>query len=228
MKRIGAAMHQVRAEIAIVTLALGLGGCALGVTKVDVAHSPLAGEMTKREGTILVKQFTDGRQPGHRESIGNKRNGFGMVLGSIGTQDGVNLDALLTKYFAEALQHAGYTVVLQTSASGAGDRAYDAALQGEIKEFWLDLYMMTWHSVDVTLTLKDKTETHVLWERDIRGERTNVLWIGASSEFERVIRQALDVALDQAAKEFASTEFQDAVKKGAVPTAVSTEPPLGR
>jgi hypothetical protein len=209
---IGAAMKQVAQRIVIATLALGLAGCAFGVTKVDVAHSPLSGEMTKREGTVLVKQFSDGRQPGHREHIGNKRNGFGMVLGSIGTQDGINLEALLTRYFVEALQHAGYNAVLQPSASGDSNIAFDAVLEGEIKEFWLDLYMMTWHSVDVMLTLKDKPETHVLWERDIRGEKTNALWIGVSSEFERVIRQALDVALDQAVKEFASTDFQDAVK----------------
>jgi hypothetical protein len=109
-------MKQVNTVIAIATLGLGIGGCVLGVTKVDVAHSPLSGEMTKREGTVLVKQFSDGRQPGHREHIGNKRNGFGMVLGHIGTQDGVNLEALLTRYFVEALGHAGYNAVLQPSA----------------------------------------------------------------------------------------------------------------
>jgi hypothetical protein len=226
----GAAMKQVNTVIAIATLGLGIGGCVLGVTKVDVAHSPLSGEMTKREGTVLVKQFSDGRQPGHREHIGNKRNGFGMVLGHIGTQDGVNLEALLTRYFVEALGHAGYNAVLQPSASGTSDVVFDAVLEGEIKKFWLDLYLMTWHNVDVMLRLKDRPETHVLWERDIRGAKVNSLWIGISAEYERVIRQALDVALDQAVKEFSSTEFQDAVKRAGAPpgAAASTEPPFAR
>jgi hypothetical protein len=226
----GAAMKRVPAAIAIATLALSLGGCALGVTKVDVAHSPLTGVMPKQEGSVLVKQFVDGRQSGHRQYIGNKRNGFGMVLGSIGTQDGVSLEALLTRYFMEALQHAGYNAVLQPSASATSDSVFDAVLQGEIKEFWLDLYMATWHSVDVSLKLKDKPETHVLWERDIRGEKTNVLWLGLSSEFEKVIREALDAAMDQAVKEFGSAEFQAAVKRGNVPpgAAAATEPRLAR
>jgi hypothetical protein len=50
-------------------------------------------------------------------------------------------------------------------------------------------------------------------EEDIRGEQTNVLWIGTSSELEKVIRQALTKALNQAAKEFASDEFYEAIKK---------------
>lgn len=219
----GAATKQVSAAIAMATLAFGLGGCALGVSRVHVAHSPFSEVLTKREGTILVKPFIDGREAGQRQYIGNKRNGYGMVLGHIGIRDGVKLEALLTRYFAEALQHAGYKAVVQPSDSETSDIVFDAVLEGEIKEFWLDLYMATWHNVDVLLTLKDTPETHVLWERDIHGKKANVLWIGASGEYQRVIRQALDIALDQAVKEFASTEFQEAIKTGAAPPKAAVE-----
>jgi hypothetical protein len=211
------AMKQASAAILIVTLACGLSGCVFGVTKLDVTHSPLSGTMPKREGTILVKQFVDGRPAGHREYIGNKRNGYGMVLGHVGTQDGVDLTKLLTGYFVEALRHAGYDAVLQPSPSGSNNVVFDVVLEGEIKEFWLDLYMATWHNIDVLLTLKDNSDTRVLWERNVHGDKTNVLWIGVSAEFEKVIRQALDNAMDQAVKELASAEFQSAVQHGTAP-----------
>ena len=207
------ARQQEMLKIALAILALGLGGCALGVTPVEVAHSPFSGEVTAREGTILVKQFTDNRPSERRQHIGNKRNLFGAVLGNIGTQEGVSLQNLITRYFVEALQHAGYKAVQQPASPSESNLAFDAVLEGEIKEFWLDLYVMTWHNVDVMLTLKNQTGTQTLWERDIQGDKKNVLWLGVSAEFEKVIQEALDIALDKAIKEFTANEFQDAVKK---------------
>ncbi len=52
-----------------------------------------------------------------------------------------------------------------------------------------------------------------MWEKDIQGEEKNVLWLGTTSEYEKVIRQALTKALNQAAKEFASDEFYKFIKK---------------
>ena len=46
----------------------------------------------------------------------------------------------------------------------------------------------------------------------IHGEAKNVLWAGATSEYEKVIRQALTKALNNAASEFASDEFDKAIK----------------
>jgi hypothetical protein len=215
-------MKQLNAAIATATVVCGLSGCVFGVTKLDVTHSPLPGATTKREGTILVTQFVDGRSIEHRAYIGNKRNGYGMVLGHLGTRDGVDLTKLLTGYFVEALQHAGYDAVLQPSASSSDNIVFDVILKGEIKEFWLDLYMATWHNVDVALTLKDRSDTRVLWERNIHGDKTNILWFGASGEFERVIRQALDNAMDRALKEFASPEFQSAVQQSNAPPGTSS------
>ncbi len=223
---IGIGTWHAAQKILIATCVVGLSGCVFGVTKVKVAHSPLSGGANKEQhATILVKQFQDGRLPQQREHIGNKRNGFGMVLGHIGTQDGVDLHALLTECFAEALQKAGYNAVLQSSLPDGSNVLFDAVLEGETKKFWLDLYMATWHVVDIKLKLKDRAEKSVLWERDIHGEETNVLWIGATGEFERVIRQALDAALNRAVKEFEATEFGDAIKKRAA--SIDTAPQAG-
>jgi len=163
----------------------------------------------------LVQQFVDDRKEDH-QYIGTKRNGFGMPLGNIGVRDGKRVDAMVTEFFVDALRHAGYDAVIQTQAATQqpGGVKADAVMQGDIKEFWLDLYMATWHHVNVDLKLLDKDGKQVLWEKNIQGGKANVLWLGINSEFERVIREALDEALNRAAKEFATEEFYRKVKVG--------------
>lgn len=199
--------------VLVVFLALFTGGCALGTTRVNVTHEPLDRIENKKEGNILVKQFVDKRADA--QHIGNKRNMLGIVMGHIETEEGIKLEALLTNYFAEALKEAGYNAVIQESRSGAmpSQVKFDAIIDGEIVEFWLDLYMAVWHKAGVKVKAFDPTNQNVLWEKDIRGEQTNVLWIGASSEYEKVISQALTKALNQAAKEFTSDEFYKAIKR---------------
>lgn len=46
----------------------------------------------------------------------------------------------------------------------------------------------------------------------INGSETNVLWIGLNAEIEKIIRQAVEKALNAAATEFASEEFASKVK----------------
>lgn len=198
----------------IVSLAFFTSGCALGVTRVSVRHDPLNRVENKKEGNILVKQFVDKRKA--PQYIGNKRNMYGMVLGHIGTEEGIKLEGLLTNYFAEALKEAGYMAVGQeTQAAGITPNQveFDAILDGEIVEFWLDLYMAVWHKVGVKIKAIDPTNQNVLWEKDVQGQEKNVLWIGATSEYEKVIRQALTKALNLAIKEFSSDEFYKVIKK---------------
>jgi len=191
-----------------------LMGCALGVTRVKINHDPVNRIENKKEGTILVNQFKDVR-PQAKEYIGNKRNMYGMVMGHIGTETGVSLTETLSKYFAEALQEAGYkTVITKESKGTEGSEQikFDAMIDGEIIEFWLDLYMAVWHKATVKLTAKHPDSKEVLWEKVIHGEEKNVLWWGVTSEYEKVIRQALTNALNNAASEFASDEFTKAIK----------------
>lgn len=76
----------------------------------------------------------------------------------------------------------------------------------------MDLYMAVWHKVAVKLMAKHPDSKEFLWEKVINGEEKNVLWVGATSEYEKVIRQALTKALNRAASEFASDEFVKAIK----------------
>jgi len=191
-----------------------LMGCALGVTRVKINHDPLNRIENKKEGNILVNQFKDVR-PQAKEYIGNKRNMYGMVMGHIGTEMGVSLTDTLTKYFVEAMKEAGYTVTIAKEPVTAEDSEkikFDAMIDGEIIEFWLDLYMAVWHKATVKLTAKHPDSKEVLWEKVVHGEEKNVLWLGATSEYEKVIRQALTKALNNTASEFTSEEFLKAVK----------------
>jgi len=199
----------------LVACLLVVGGCAIGTTMVSVSPDPLQQVTDKKKGEILVNQFVDSRLPEQRNYIGNKRNGYGMVLGHISLPDGVKLEPLVTKYFAEALKEAGYNVVICDSPASLvpNTMKFDAVIDGEITRFWLDLYMKTWHNVDVKITAIDPTSKKKLWEKTIHGDKTNVLWWGTTSEFEKVIKEALTVALNKAAQEFASDEFYSAIKK---------------
>lgn len=190
-----------------------LGGCAIGTTQLDVTHEPLARIEARKSGNILVRTFSDKRKEDH-QYIGNKRNGFGMVLGHVGLKDGQTLEGLLTGYFVEALKEAGYNAVAQDGASPDAQQKvrFDAVVEGEILEFWLDLYMKVWHNVEIKTRAVNPATQAVLWEKTVQADQSNVLWIGATGEFERVINEALTKALNQAAADYASNEFQQAVK----------------
>jgi hypothetical protein len=201
--------HALEGLVLVILLAIFVSGCAIGTTRVQINHETLDRVENKKTGNILVKEFVDKRKD--TQHIGNKRNGFGMVLGSIGTEEGVKLETLLTKYFAEAIREAGYNTYIQ--GTQPGQAIIDAIVDGEIVEFWLDLYMKVWHNTEVKLRALNPVSQTVLWEKDLKSDQSNVLWIGATEEFEKVISESLTKALNQAAKEFASDEFYGTLKK---------------
>ncbi len=206
--------HQKPLLMALVLVSLLINGCAIGTTRLQVLHDPLDKVDKARQGKILVHTFADKRKEANLEEIGNKRNGFGMVLGHVAVNEGVKLDELLTRYFAEALNAAGYTTVMESSLSAdSGRDTFDAVVTGEINEFWMDLYMKVWHKVEVTTMALNPNTHSVVWQKQIQGDESNVLWVGASGEFERVISTALTRALNQATREYASDEFYSAIRK---------------
>jgi len=203
----------IQRTVLIVLSAFLLGGCAIGTTHLQVTHEPLERIEAKKQGNIQIKPFIDKRKEDHQH-IGNKRNGFGMVLGHVAPEEGVKLESLLTTYFAEALKEAGYNTVIQDSetAGKQNEVKFDAVVDGEIVEFWLDLYLKVWQNIEVKTRAIQPTTQAVLWENTIKADQSNVLWVGATGEFEKVINEALTKALNQAAKEYASDQFQQAIK----------------
>lgn len=182
--------------------------CAIGTTPIHVNRSPFQSDATPKPGSILVTPLVDARAEDRLPYVGAKRNGYGMVLGHVAVPEGQTLEGILTAYFAEALQASGYQAVVADSLDQAPPGFDpDAIIKGEIHKFWLDLYMATWHNVEIGIELTDLRD-QTLWETVVRGDETNVLWLGVKSEFEKVIRQALDKALAQAIEEFSGEDFQ--------------------
>jgi len=210
-----------KSQLAIAALSLAAlfsafaGGCAIGTTRVCVAHEMLQKVEPKRQGSLLIKTVVDGRAAGHREFIGNKRNAYGMVLGHIGTIEGVRLEDVMTKSLAEALGEAGYSVTIASAGApvSSDSRQFDAVIEGRITEFWLDLYMMVWHDVKMQVSIQEPGSGRALWNREFHGTQTNVLWLGITPEFEKAIAQAMTKMLDSVAKTAASDECYQCIKR---------------
>jgi hypothetical protein len=121
---------------------------------------------------------------------------------------------LLTGYFAEALQQAGYQVSVQTPAEAISFEQFDGVVEGEIQTFLLAVAWNTCQMIDVQLRLRDQAGKEVLWAKAIRADQTKFIGLYNAREFEAVIQQALDKALAQAVAECASDDFQQKVKDG--------------
>lgn len=193
--------HRILPLLGLLTASL-LSSCAIGTTKINVNHGPLQTASVQRGSTIYVRQFTDSRKIEDKTSIGNKRNGFGMVLGGFSVKGGKTVAQTMTDHVADALRAAGYNAVVE----GSGHAAGAPVLEGDVYEFWLDLFTAVWHNVGVDLKLKNQAGATV-WQKRVKGTETNVLWIGVNSEIEKVVRQAIDKMLNEAVTEFSSDAF---------------------
>lgn len=201
-------MHQILRLIFLAAAAVSLSQCALGTTKIKAVHTPLQVSGQQR-GTIYVKQFTDSRKVDSKVTIGNKRNGFGMVLGTLAIRNNEGVSGFMTEAVADALRASGYQTIVEGQGTAS---AGTPVLEGDVYEFWMDLFTTTWHNVGVELTLRKPSGT-VAWQKKINGTETNVLWLGLNEEFTKVMRQSIDEAKQEAVKEFSSEAFSAAYRR---------------
>ena len=201
-------MHKITRLIFLAFSALSLSQCAVGTTKINAVHTPLTASSQPR-GTIYVKQFTDSRQVDNKATIGNKRNGFGMVLGTLAIKNKEGVSGLMTEAVADALRASGYKTIIEGQGTTPGNLP---VMEGDVYEFWMDLYTTTWHNVGVELKLLSPSGK-LTWKKKINGTETNVLWLGISEEFTKVMRQSIDEAKQEAVKEFSSASFSAAAKQ---------------
>ncbi|MEN3943914.1 hypothetical protein WJU23_21610 [Prosthecobacter sp. SYSU 5D2] len=192
----------------LATTTISLSQCALGTTKIKAVHTPLQGSAQQR-GTIYVKQFTDSRKVDSKVTIGNKRNGFGMVLGTLAIRNSEGVSGFMTEAVADALRASGYQPIIEGQGTASAGMP---VLEGDVYEFWMDLFTTTWHNVGVELTLR-KPSGAVAWQRKVNGTETNVLWLGLNEEFTKVMRQSIDEAKQEAVKEFSSEAFSAAYRR---------------
>ncbi len=207
---------------AIFALFMGLFsiGCVRAVP-LYIAHEPLNPVGNKKDGRILIKQFV------------NKVESGGGPIFMVGVSEEqkrqnekwkesqrASMGMLITSFFAEALEEAGYQVVFQEEqpTKSQNHAKIDAIIAGEIWGFNFEggkksfaFYSKLWVKVEAL----DPANQKVLWRKQFIGEEKSLNWTGEVVEFNRVIRQAATKALNQAATEFASEEFYRVVKKEA-------------
>lgn len=191
-------------------------GCVRAVP-LYIAHEPLNAVENKKDGKILIKQFV------------NKVESGGGPIFMVGVSEEqkrqnekwkesqrASMGMLITSFFAEALEEAGYQVVFQEEQpTGFQNQIkFDAIIAGEIWGFNIEKKEFTFYSkLWVKVEALDPANQKVLWRKQFIGEEKNANWAGEVAEFNRVIRQAATKALNQAVTEFASDEFYRAVKK---------------
>ncbi|TDU81807.1 hypothetical protein EI77_01117 [Prosthecobacter fusiformis] len=201
-------MHKILRLLFLVSVTVSLSQCAMGTTKIKADHTPLSSSGQQR-GTIYVKQFTDSRQVDDKVIIGNKRNGFGMVLGNLAIKNSEGVSGLMTDAVADALRASGYQTIVEGKGTAPGNIP---VLEGDVYEFWMDLFTTTWHNVGVDLKLRSPSGA-LAWQKKINGTETNVLWLGLNEEFTKVMRQSIDEAKQEAVKEFSSGTFSSAARR---------------
>ena len=184
-----------------------LGGC--GARHIDITYDALNKVDTPRQGTVVVRTFVDSRGDGSKgERVGVVRNGYGMDIGKIMPPKNTTLMTEVTRCFAEALESAGYTVLME-SESAAGH----PILTGEVTRFWVDTYMAVWHDTHVTLSLVSPSAGQTMWTKPVKGHQKNVLVWGSTKEFQKTVTAANTKALNQAQMEFVSSDFYKCIKK---------------
>jgi len=186
---------------------------------VAVGHSPIGRIKDKRSGTILVKMFVDSRRQKAKQAIGSIPWGAGPFADIyIFPSNAVVVTLLMTGYVAEVLSEAGYHTYIESSAASPGEGVADAILQGEVEEFWL--YggpLDSRQQITVTLKLYSADGKNLLWEKKIAAAHDQSI-IGSSkswgNKIQIMVTTVLDEILNQAAKQFSSHGFQQAVKEG--------------
>ena len=195
-------------------ICIALSNCAFGTARISLTHAPLPNPPAKRQGTVVLERFTDER-PSEQggEYIGNKRNGYGMVLGHVAL-DSAKLDSVLTGFIAEALKNTGYTVIYGSAKTAAAPDATAApVMKGKIKECWMDMYMVANAQIKIDLGLFTPDDKDTLWKSNISGGKVNLLWWGIKSEFANVYKGAVNFVLDSAQQKYSSEEFAKKINK---------------
>jgi hypothetical protein len=192
--------------------------CTTDITEVRIAHANLDRIDDRRTGIVLIRQFADKR--GNTAYVGSFRPLF-ILSSHFAPEVGVRLDALLTKYFAEALREAGYEVInLPPDFPPAASEAMtQVVIDGEISKFWLSVYSgpgLLYSSairsmelkIEVRIKALEPATGNVLWEEEIQGRETDDWNPPMKTAAEKVIEEGLTKALNRAAAAFRAADFE--------------------
>ncbi|MEM7384059.1 MAG: hypothetical protein AAF514_03860, partial [Verrucomicrobiota bacterium] len=65
-----------------------------------------------------------------------------------------------------------------------------AVLRGDLYEYWLDVATAVWLNIGVDLEFSRQGKT--IFRGKVDGGEANLLWLGLTSEYEKVVRMAHD------------------------------------
>lgn len=190
--------------------ALSLSACALGASNVTLAksqaYSVKAGLLSEAPArTIAITQVTDAREEATRDRIGDKRNGYGMVMGTVVATEPVT--DTVKKVVAETFAANKHTVVADPAAA-------NFKVEAQVKKFWFDyktglIDVEFFADVQTRLSVKDASNTEV-FAKDFKGYASEKTMGGLEDLWARVI----DAALADLSREISlSMELKAALSK---------------
>ena len=177
----------------VVKLAICAGGlfmvtaCATGTTNLSLGLTPdtvRTGLLSEVEGTTLtIASVDDEREAALRNRIGDKRNGYGMVMGEVGTDEPV-VDIVKD-------------TVVQTFEANGHDVAEEGGLQVDIdvNRFWFDyktglVAVEFFGDIQIDLTVTTAAG-EVVFEDEFKGYYSDKTGGGLSGTWTRVMDEAL-------------------------------------
>ncbi len=194
--------------VLIAFAALSLSACATGTTNLtlglaDDAVKPALLAETSPE-VLVLKRVDDARIPAENSRIGDKRNGYGMVMGAIGT-NAAPTDTV-AEVITKTLKANGHTV---TDASDGESLEISA----ELTRFWLDyktglVTVEFFGDVQINFSLTDPASGEVIFSDKFKGYYSDKTGGGLSKTWTRV----MDAALADLSKEISmSAELMEAL-----------------
>lgn len=171
--------------LSALVLASALTACATGTTNLTLsAPQPTAAVLSEAPSTTIdVATVTDSRE--RTDRIGDKRNGYGMVMGSVGSTQPP------TEIIEQALER-----VVTANNHNLGGESDRYALQTNLRNFWFDyrtglVTVEFFGSVQAEVALVDRTTGQTLYTETFDGYFSERTGGGLSRTWTRIMDGAL-------------------------------------
>jgi len=215
----------VKRILTILASAMCLTACATGTTNLslslsdDAAKPGLLSEVPAR--TLYLADVTDSRPGAEIDRIGDKRNGYGMVMGAVGTTEPV------TKTVADAV-----TKTFEANGHSVVGAPADGALKVEtdVKRFWFDyktglVTVEFFGDVQIAMKVVDPASGATLFENTFKGYYSDKTGGGLSKTWTRIMDAALaDLSREISLSPDLAEALEPAPAPAAEPEAVAPEP----
>lgn len=178
-------------SLAILAIALSATACATGTTALDLnfaEESAKAGVISEVDSkSIYIASIDDERPAEEQDRIGDKRNGYGMVMGAVSTEKSV-VD-IIRETLVNTFEANGHSVV-ETATEAA------LTLDADINRFWFDyktglVTVEFFGDVKIDFALTEPSG-NVIFDDAFEGYYTDKTGGGLSKTWTRVMASALD------------------------------------